>query len=72
MYFSLSLYLYLSLPLSLSFFGQVMFPHHSDQMSQRSQGSHVSRVTLCFFIRTHTRTLVGIELSQTKSGQLKR
>ena len=27
----------------LSFFGQVMFPHHSDQMSQRS---HVSRVTL--------------------------
>ena len=26
------------------FFGQVMSPHHSDQMSQRSQ---VSRVALC-------------------------
>ena len=36
--FSFSLYL------SLSFYGQVMSPHHSDQMSQRSQ---VSRVALC-------------------------
>ena len=36
---SLSLYLYFS----LSFFGQVMSPHHSDQMSQRSQ---VSRIAL--------------------------
>ena len=39
---SLSLSLYLSLSLS-SFFGQVMSPHHSDQMSQRSQ---VSRIAL--------------------------
>ena len=43
MYLSLplSLYLYLSLPLSC--FGQVMCPHHSDKMSQRSQ---VSGMTL--------------------------
>ena len=29
------------------FFGQVMYPHHSDQMSQKSQ---VSRVALCMSI----------------------
>jgi len=40
-----------------------MFIHHSDQMSQRSQ---VSRVTALGGIRTD----IGIELSQTKSGQL--
>ena len=68
MYLSLSLSLSLYLSLSLFFFGQVMSPHHSDQMSQRSQ---VSRVALCFLSRTYLRTLVGIELSQTKSGQLK-
>ena len=43
MYLSLSFALYLYLPLSLSFYGQVMSPHHSDQMSQRSQ---VSRIAL--------------------------
>ena len=37
------MHLSLSFSLSLSFFGPVMSPHHSDQMSQRSQ---VSRVTL--------------------------
>ena len=37
---SLSLYLYLSLSI---FFGHVMFSHHSEQMSQRSQ---VSRMAL--------------------------
>ena len=41
MYLSLSLCL--SLSLSSSFFGHVIYPHHSDQMSQRSQ---VSRITL--------------------------
>ena len=35
--------LYMCLSLSLFFFGQLMSPHHSDQMSQRSQ---VSRVAL--------------------------
>ena len=40
MYLSLSLSLYLSL--SLSLFGQVMSPHHSDQMSQRSQVSRIA------------------------------
>ena len=47
MYLCLSLYLSLYLSLSLSFFGQVMSPHHPDEMSQ---GSQVSRVTLllCF------------------------
>ena len=45
-----------------------MSHHHSDQMPQRSK---VSRVTLCFLSRTDRRTLVGIELSQTKSEQLK-
>ena len=49
--------------------GQVMSPYDSDQISQRSQ---VSRVTLCFWSRTHGWTLVGIVLSQKKSGQLKR
>ena len=39
MYLSLSL----SLSLYLSFFGQVMSPHYSDQMSQRS---YVSRISL--------------------------
>ena len=43
MYLSFSLSLSLFLSLSLCFFGQVKSPHHSDQMSQRSQ---VSRVTL--------------------------
>ena len=41
LYLSLSLSLYLSL--SSPFFGQVISPHHSDQMSQ---GSQVSRVAL--------------------------
>ena len=45
---SLSLLLSLSLSLSLSiFFGQVMSPHHSDQMSQWSQ---VSRIAFCMSI----------------------
>ena len=51
--------------------GQVMFPHHSDQMFQRSQ---VSRVTHCFWGSdscTDKATLVGIELSQPQAGQLK-
>ena len=39
MYLSLSLSLYFS----LTFFGQVISPHHSDQMSQRTQ---VSRIAL--------------------------
>ena len=52
------------------FFGQVMFPHHSDQMSQRSQ---VSRVTLLVcFLKGHSVsqwvTKSPIELS---AGQLK-
>ena len=73
------MHLSLSLSLSLSFcwschricilVGQFNFAHHSDQMSQRSQ---VFRITLCFWSRTDIRTLEGIELSQTKSGQLKR
>ena len=48
-----------------------MSPHHSDQMSQRSQ---VSRVALCcpLLFESDGPTLVGIELSQTKSGQLKK
>ena len=37
MYLSLSLSLSLYLSLSLCFFGQVKSPHHSDQMSKRSQ-----------------------------------
>ena len=41
-YSYLSLSLTLSLSLSSSFFGQVMFLHHSDQMSQMSQGSRVT------------------------------
>ena len=47
---SLSLSLYLSL--SLSFFGQVMSPHHTDQMSQRSQVSGVAfwRCSLNVFV----------------------
>ena len=40
MYLSLPLYLPLSLLLSSS--GQVMSPHHFDQMSQRSQDSRVA------------------------------
>ena len=32
----------LSLSLSLPFFGRVMSPHHSDQMSQRSQVSRIA------------------------------
>ena len=45
---SLSLLLSFSLSLSLSiFFGQVMSPHHSDQMSQWSQ---VSRIAFCMSI----------------------
>ena len=44
MYLSLSLSLSLYLSSSLYFFGQVMSPYHSDQMSQRLQ---VSRVALC-------------------------
>ena len=43
MYLSLSLSLSLYLSLSLCFFGQVKSPHHSDQMSQRSQGSKVTQ-----------------------------
>ena len=43
MYLSLSLFLSLSLSLPLSFFGPVMSPHHSGQMSQRLQ---VSRIAL--------------------------
>ena len=39
---SLSLSLYLSLSLPLSFFGQIMSPHHSDQLSQRSQVSRIA------------------------------
>ena len=39
MYWSLSLSLFLYLSLSLYFFGQVMSPHHADQMSQKSQVS---------------------------------
>ena len=35
--------MYSSLSLYLSFFGHVMYPHHADQMSQRSQ---VSRIAL--------------------------
>ena len=38
------------------FVGQVMSPHHSDQMSQRSQ---LSRVTLCFLSRTYGPTDIG-------------
>ena len=43
MYLPLSLSLSMYLSLSLYFFGQVMSPHHPDQMPQ---GSQVSRVTL--------------------------
>ena len=45
MYLSLSLSLFLSLYLSLSlyFFGRVMSPHHSNQMSEKLQ---VSRIAL--------------------------
>ena len=46
MYWSLSLSLFLYLSLSLYFFGQVMSPHHSDQMSQRSQVSKGHSVVL--------------------------
>ena len=42
LYLSLSLSMSLSLSLWLSFFGQVMSPHHSDQMSQRSQDSRIA------------------------------
>jgi len=50
MYLSLSLSLYFSL--SLCFFGQVKSPHHSDKMSQRSQGSKVAlwRCSLNVFV----------------------
>jgi len=75
MYLCVSLYLSLYLSLSLSFFGQVMSPHHPDEMSQ---GSQVSRVTLllCFLkghLLTHSVsesvTRSPIELS---AGQLKK
>ena len=47
-----------------------MSPHHSDQMSQRSQVSSVQGVTHCFW-RSDGSTLVGIELSQTLVGTAK-
>ena len=56
MYLSLSLSLSLPLSVSLSFFGQVMSPHHSDQISQSSQ---VSRVALCM---SKVKVLSGSEL----------
>ena len=54
-----------------------MSHHHSDQMSQRSQVSgSLSKVTSfqdhSLLFESDGRTLVGIELSQTKSGQLKK
>ena len=63
--------LYLSLSSSLSFCGQVMSTHHSDQMSQRS---HVSRAALCM---SKSKVAQSLSESVTRSpielsaGQLK-
>ena len=58
--FSLSFYL----SLSLSFFGQVICPHHSDQMSERSQ---VSRVALCISISKVPSASQSVSQSVTRS-----
>ena len=67
---SLSVSLYLSLSLSSSFFGQVMSPHHPDQLSQ---GSQVSRVTLllCFSKGVSLSQWVTRSPIELSAGQLK-
>ena len=61
MYLSLSLSLSLSFYLSLPFLGQVMSPHHSDEMSQKSQVPRVDVLNA-----TNTPTLVEPALKTVK------